>query len=136
MTKADSAEMYLNAKERDYDIVGPGVFDDFHKMVIKPLQIVKVYFNLTDFPDKLIFNDHIEIKITDVEDDSYRLPYYFNIDNNKNTNKKDLLIIRIFNWTPENKTFKVGMNLFHGLFIPKLLDLSDKVWIEVYKAEK
>ena len=45
-------------------------------------------------------------------------------------------MIRIFNWTPVDQTFKVGLNLFHGLFVPRLEDLSDKVWIELYQSER
>jgi hypothetical protein len=127
---------FLNASKRDYNIVGPGVSDKFFQMAIKPLEIVKIYFNFTDFPDKLVFNDHIEIKITNQNDEEYRLPYYLNVDNNRITNKKELLVIRIFNWTPADQTFKVGLNLFHGLFVPVLEDLSDKVWIEVYHSER
>ena len=100
--------------------------------MIKPLQTAKIYFNFTDFPDKLVYNDHIEIMITDREDQKYRLPYYLSNDNNRITNKKELLVIRIFNWTPENQVFKVGLNLFHGLFVPRMEDLVDKVWIELY----
>ena len=127
---------YLNSQDRDFGIVGPGVFDKFHEQKIRPLEIAKIYFNFTDFPDKLVYNNHIEIKITDGDDNDYRLPYYLSNDNNRVTNKNEMLIIRIFNWTPVDQTFKIGLNLFHGLFVPVLDDLSDKVWVELYQSER
>ena len=90
---------------------------------MKPLQTAKIYFNFTDFPDKLLFNDHIEIKILDENDEEIRLPYYLSNENNLITNKKELIIIRVFNWTPNDKTFKVALQLYHGLFIPVLEEL-------------
>ena len=47
-----------------------------------------------------------------------------------------MIVIRVFNWTPEDQTFKVGLNLFHGLFVPRLEDLAEQVWIELYQSER
>jgi hypothetical protein len=56
------------------------------------------------------------------------LPYYFNIDNDKRedyngTIKNSLLIIRVFNWKEIDQKFKVGLHLYHGLFLPYLAQL-------------
>ena len=128
--------MFLNYRERDYSITGEGIFDDFHIETLKPLETAKVYFNFTGFPDKLLYNDHVQIKIENAEGEEYDLPYYLSNDNNRVTNKNDLITIRIFNWTPLEQTFKVGLSLYHGLFIPTMVDLADKVWIEKYQSER
>ena len=73
---------------------------------------------------------------TDMEDNELRLPYYFSNDNNLITNKRDVMVLRVFNWTPVPQTFKVGLNLFHGLFVPVLKELSDRVKIEIMQSER
>ena len=98
--------------------------------------MAKIYFNFTDFPDKLIYNDHIEIKILDKNGDDLPLPNYLSINNNGITNKKDVLVLRVFNWTPEPQNFFVGLQLYHGLFVPSLEDLSDRVKIEIMQSER
>ena len=87
MEATKDPDLYLNNVRRDYDVVGEGVYDDFHMQTLQPLQMAKIYLNFTSFPDKLIYNEHIEIKITDEEGEEYRLPYYFSNDNNLLTNK-------------------------------------------------
>ena len=36
------------------------------------------------------------------------------------TAKNKLLVIRVFNCQPNERVFKVGIRLYHGLFIPYL----------------
>lgn len=60
----------------------------------------------------MIYNDMLEIVITNKNDDKYRLPHYMSVENNKVTNKKDMMVIRIFNWLPDDQTFKVGFEVF------------------------
>lgn len=59
------------------------------------------------------------------------MPYYLHITNDLITKKNELLVIRVFNNEQEDQVFFVGIHLFHGLFIPYLEILSDKVWIEM-----
>lgn len=75
----------LNTAKRDFDIVGPGVFDKLHKQVVKPLEIVRISFNFTDLPEKLIYNDHFSITILNENGNEYRLPHYFSQENNRVT---------------------------------------------------
>jgi len=107
-----------------------------HTQVIKPLEIAKVYFDFRDLPLKMLYNDHFSIVILDEKGEEYRLPFYLSLENNGVTNKRELLVIRVFNWGPVDQEFQVGLYLFHGLFIPYLELLSDKVWIEMYQAER
>ena len=77
--------------------------------MIRPLEIAKVYFNFSDFPDKLIYNDQIEIKIFDSEGEEFKLPYYLSNENNLITNKKELIMLRVFNWLPFDQEFSISI---------------------------
>lgn len=116
--------------------MGGGIFDTVHVQTLKPLEIARLNFNLTVLPDKFQYNDHFEIKILDENDIPFKLPVYFSVDNNLVTNKRAFLQIRIFNWTENDQIFKVALYLYHALFIPYLEILSDKMWIELYNAER
>jgi hypothetical protein len=82
------------------------------------------------------YNEHFSIVIQDEDGKDYTLPYYFSLYNNYRTEKRQVLVIRVFNFLPEDQTFYVGIHLFHGLFVPYLEILSSKVWIELSAAER
>ena len=128
----------LNNLERDYDIVGQGVQDLLHRQTVRPLETAVVYFDFRELPAKLLYNEHFSviIRVGEGEGEEYPLPYYLAAENNGVTNKRAVLKIRVFNWMATDQEFQVGLHLFHGLFVPFLEDLSDKVWIEVYRAER
>jgi hypothetical protein len=46
------------------------------------------------------------------------------------------LVIRIFNFMPEDKYFKVGIKLYHALFLPYLEQLVTKFHIEMSSAQR
>jgi len=87
-------------------------------------------------PSKWLYNEHFSITVTNEEDEPYTLPYYFDAENDGITIKNDILIIRVFNSRDVTQTFKVGIILYHGLFIPYLEGLTDMVWIEIYEAQR
>ena len=92
----------MNKQKRNWDVNGKGVFDEMHKQVIKPLQIAKLYFDFRDLPPKMKYNQHFAIIINDDKEQPIKLPYYFDMDNDRITNKNELLVIRIFNWMPSD----------------------------------
>lgn len=95
-----------------------------------------------------MYNEHFAIVILDQDDKVQDLPYYFDPDvsllslsyilfqNDAETNKKAVLEIRVFNWKEYDVVFKVGINLYQGLFQPYLQSLKNKVKIYFYNANR
>ena len=103
---------------------------------LKPLQAAKVIFDFRDLPDGFKYNEHFTIVIRDRDDKEMQLPYYFDTENNAVTNKRTVLEVRVFNWQTYDILFKVGIDLYHGLFQPYLKYLKDKVQIQFYNAHR
>jgi hypothetical protein len=80
--------------------------------------MAKIYIDLRELPDLFKYNEHFAITITDENDLEYTLPYYFNTANDLRTKKNTILVIRIFNFKPEDHVFKMGIKLFQGIFLP------------------
>lgn len=98
--------------------------DDLQLLTIRPLEIAKIYIDFRDLPDLLNYNEHYAITIQSEEGVEYQLPYYFNsVNDNQRTNKKEMLVVRIFNILPTDQKFKVGIKLYHALFLPYLEQL-------------
>jgi hypothetical protein len=116
----------LNDKDRNYDVVLGDIQDEMHWQVLQPLQIAKIYIDFRELPPLMKYNEHFSIIITNDNDEEYELPYYFSPTNDGNVNeepitaKNKLLVIRVFNCQPNERVFKVGIRLYHGLFIPYL----------------
>jgi len=84
----------------------------------------------------MIYNEHYSIVIKDSKGLDYRLPDYFSLQNNGVTYKRDILCIRLFNFSNEDRSFSVGLNLFNAIFVPYLEMLSTKVSIELSSANR
>jgi hypothetical protein len=71
-----------------------------------------------------------------------QLPEYFSAKHDKGstesgareTVKRAVLELRLFNFRPYDVTFRVGIYLFHGLYRPYLDYLANKVTVEFYRA--
>jgi hypothetical protein len=86
-------------------VISGVINDTLNVLTIRPLEIAKIYIDFRELPDLLNYNEHFAITIQQEDNGiEYSLPYYFNsVNDNQRTNKKEMLIIRIFNFMPFDK---------------------------------
>ena len=78
---------HLNDAERDFGVVGGGVFDTLHRQVVQPLEIAVINIDFRELPPKFLYNDHFAVLILDEQGEPYKIPDHLVSRNNGITKK-------------------------------------------------
>jgi hypothetical protein len=139
-------------------------WDKLQPYQLRPLESVRLSVDLRDVPPGFEYNAHYAIVILGMAEEApvipgqreqepwqkrhelgqeqQQLPEYFSAKHDKGstesgareTVKRAVLELRLFNFRPYDVTFRVGIYLFHGLYRPYLDYLANKVTVEFYRA--